>query len=58
MKTIRKVRAIKRDSRNDYESGLLTLPKFMVDELSVAGKDVEIELKGKKIIISPITKES
>ena len=58
MKVIRRIRAIQRNSRNDYESALLTLPKFMAEELNLVGKNAEIELKGKKIIITPITEES
>ena len=55
MEVIRRVRAIQRSTRNEYESALLTIPKFMAEELDLVGKNAKIELKGKKIII---TKES
>lgn len=58
MKVVRRIRAIQRNSRDEYESALLTLPKFMAEELDLVGKDAEIELKGKKIIITPVTKEN
>ena len=54
MKVIRKVRAVQRNGREKYEAALLTIPKFMAEELNVVGKDAEIELKGKKIIITPM----
>lgn len=54
MKVIRKVRAVQRNSREKYEAALLTIPKFMAEELNIVGRDAEIELKGKKIIIKPI----
>ena len=57
MKVVRRVRAIQRSSRDEYETALLTIPKFMAEELDLVGKDAEIELKGKKIIITPITEE-
>lgn len=57
MKVIRKIRAIQRTDRDKYEAALLTIPKFMAEELNIVGKDAEIELKGKKIIITPLTEE-
>lgn len=57
MKVIRKVRAIQRNDREKYEAALLTIPKFMAEELNIVGKDTEIELKGNKIIITPITED-
>ena len=58
MKVIRKIRAVQRTDRDKYEAALLTLPKFMAEELDLVGKDAEIELKGRKIIITPVTKEN
>lgn len=53
MEVIRRIRPVYRASKgNAYESALLTIPKFMVDELGLINKNAKIELKGKKIIIT------
>ena len=44
-----------RQVTSDYGTLLFTIPKYYVEELSLkANQEVEVELKGKKIIISLI----
>jgi antitoxin component of MazEF toxin-antitoxin module len=51
---IKKLRKIS----NNKDSLMITIPKFIVDLLELeANQDVDIELKGKKIIINTEIKE-
>lgn len=51
---VRKLRQV----TSDYGTLLLTMPKYLVEELGLkANQEVNIELKGKKIIISPLENE-
>ena len=44
-----------RQVTSDYGTLLLTIPKYLVEELHLtANQEVNVELKGKKIVISPL----